>query len=92
VESFKYSFVYLHTYIKLRSGVLLVPVLTRHDPAYSFPCKECEHLSQNHKGEGYDFCTLLEIWIDPKLSKKITCNARKRKWKKNIGKKEVSEG
>ncbi len=56
-----------------------MPYLAKHIPPYSFPCKECMHLSQDHKGEGCDFCTLLEIWIHPDLAKEITCNARTEK-------------
>jgi len=59
-----------------REGVVM-PVLTWHNPKYSFPCRDCKNLSRNHRGEGYDFCTLLEIWIDPKLANLITCNARR---------------
>ena len=63
--------------------------MTKHEPTCSFPCKECEYLSQNHKGEGCDFCTLLGIWIDPKLSKEITCNARKRRASAMTAKKSI---
>ena len=53
-----------------------LPVLIKHNPKYSFPCKECINLCRNCRGEGYDFCVLLEIWIHPDLANEITCNAR----------------